>query len=267
MMNINLEHAYKPIGLEEKFDSKKFVEEYTKTSRLEQTLESLKKDSNDINAIKNAGILTFQNPNFYTSMENPGMTARYASEKSFEEGDAALMNYSVKNSNDLYSALGIDEKSHLLLSSEVLKEKEQEENKNEEYNHFADLANLSKGLKEISEKDTEEAKQGRVGFIAEQSQYSPKWMQEMNQSFGANQKYIDALFQEYMMQINNDYTKIILNEEGKPDKDKLGKFSDINFKLHNEAEEKDFEFFKTLKDVSYSALVKAEMEKEKSKQE
>lgn len=279
MTNITLQNAYNPINPESKFDALEFASSYQRTNGLEKTLEMLKHDANDLNSIKNAGALTFGNPDFYNSIPNAGMMARYATEKASEEGNQNLIQYTVKNSKDLYGLLNEKDKMNLTMSSEVLKVKNEESKDkdgkadekgtsfNKEYNHFADLANLYKGLNEVANKDTPEAKNTKITFIAEQSQYSPRWMQEMNQSFSSNQKYLDAIFQEYIVQVNNDYTKIILTEDGQINNEKITKFSDVNFGLHNTAKEKDFDFFKTLKDLGFNSIVRTETEKAKAESE
>lgn len=267
MTGIKLKNAYNPIDINSKFSSDDFFIEYQKVNALEKTLEALKKDSNDLNSVKNAGILTYGNPNFYSSMPNAGMMARYASEKASKDGSENLIQYTIKNSTNLYSFLNPEEKLGLLTGAEVLKAPEEKDekdktDKNKEYNDFAELANLHKGLSEIVQSDTPESKQAKVAFIANQSQYSPRWMQEMNQSFGSNQKYIDAIFQEYLVQISGDYMRTVIKEDGKINVEKVNKFSNINFKLHNNAKEKDFNYFNNLKELGFSSIVKFKQKKE-----
>lgn len=275
MEKIDLKNIYSPIDSKARFNKQHFTEAYEKVSGLEKTLSSLQTNSHDAQAIADAGTLLHSNSNFYLRQNQPGIMAQRATSFAAHEGNGALFEYTTRNAKALYDVLDVESKAILgssapmkLIADEkvtndggAIDRRQSTFNKN--YNKFVKQSNILTELKALGTQNSRDALADRIEFIRIQAQYTPTWRQKMIETYSGNQKLIDSLFQEYLVQVSSDRAALISNADGEVDKQQLSNFMDKNFILQNKAQEKDETYFQALGALSYNSFIKEREESEK----
>jgi len=233
---------YTPIKADEEFNKEAFLEAAQSIHMLNHSLEAMLKDPTAPTPFKNLGNILYEAQDFFFNQENPALMARSASELAIKEGSNSLEKYVKKDSAPVYSMLNTNKKALLLQKAKLQKAADKEENM--AYNEFVKLKEEADKLEEAQADP-----QKKVEYLSKKMKTEPKWAQEIMSLYQGNNKYIEAIFGDYVQMNRQQMSEILFNKEGKLNGKIINYLADKSLEAAKSAE-KDKGYFKILAEIA-----------------
>ena len=177
---------YKTIDSEGDYDSNIVIQHYEDFQDISNSIQTIKKDSENIGAWEKAGDLLHKNKQFYFQAKT---SPRYGLEKVLSEEYNALAKYAENNSSTIFEKLGPEDYSELIKKVPLYK------TGNKEHDDLVDAMNEYKKLVETGQDINKIAEYAQKKIIDSDCSEGIKMELLVNIH---NEKYLQVIFQEYL---------------------------------------------------------------------